>query len=393
MGMGYIGLPTAITFAKAGFEVLGFDINDNLVKSLSEGVLHIVEPGLEEAFKDSVGSGRLTFGSELECADVFIIAVQTPYLELADGRRVSELKYVKTAAKMLAGFVREGNLVVLESTVPPMTLREVEDIIMEVSSLSRDSFFCAHCPERVIPGKMLEELRNNDRVIGARCPKSAQMARELYKTVVTGGEIILTDDITAEMCKLVENTYRDINIAYANELSIVCDSLGIDVYRLIEIANCHPRVNIHTPGVGVGGHCIAVDPWFIHEKFEDITPLIATARRVNDSKPAWVADRISRETAPGQPVCVLGMTYKPDIDDLRESPSIELCARLASLGYPVTVCEPNIASESIAGFINRTLDNALESGDYLVLTLRHSAFIAAKQELAARKVYDCVGLI
>ncbi len=393
MGLGYIGLPTAITFANAGLDVYGFDINEAVVKSLRDGVVHIVEPGLQQAFDAAVSSGRLNFGSELVPADAFLIAVQTPYRVTKDGVKVAELKFVESAALMIAPHLKPGNLVVLESTVPPTTLRKVEEILERVSGLARDDFFCAHCPERVIPGQMLAELKNNDRVIGARLAKAAELAGELYSRVVTGGKLYLTDDITAEMCKLVENTYRDINIAYANELSVVADELGIDVYKLIEIANKHPRVNIHTPGVGVGGHCIAVDPWFITEMFPDKTPLIRNARLVNDGKPSWVAARVERELLPGESVCVLGMTYKADIDDMRESPSIELCKLLAERGVKVSACEPNISAETIDGFDNRTLDEVLRGNDFLVITLKHKRFAEAAAKLSGRRIYDCVGLL
>ena len=339
-----------------------------------------------------MATGRLHFSSKAEPADVFIIAVQTPYRDTPEGKRVSDMSYVESAARTVGGVLRAGNLCVLESTSPPYSTRLVESVVSEVSGLPAGEFMTAHCPERIIPGRMLIELRENDRIIGATRPESAEYAREIYEKVVTKGTIRLTDDLTAEMCKLTENTFRDINIAYANELSKVCDRLGIDVFRLIELANCHPRVNVHQPGVGVGGHCIAVDPWFIHEKFEDITPLIYQARVVNDTKPAWVADRIGRDVAPGARVAVLGMSFKANIDDTRESPSVKLAQILRDRGYEVLACEPFIRGD-VAGFPNHSLEDAVARADYSVLTLAHDPFKARRELIASKPYYDCVGLM
>ena len=392
MGCGYIGLPTAITFTLAGYEVCGFDIQEQVVETLNQGHIHIVEPGLQEAMDQAMATGRLHFSSKAEPADVFIIAVQTPYRDTPEGKRVSDMSYVESAARTVGGVLRAGNLCVLESTSPPYSTRLVESVVSEVSGLPAGEFMTAHCPERIIPGRMLIELRENDRIIGATRPESAEYAREIYEKVVTKGTIRLTDDLTAEMCKLTENTFRDINIAYANELSKVCDRLGIDVFRLIELANCHPRVNVHQPGVGVGGHCIAVDPWFIHEKFEDITPLIYQARVVNDTKPAWVADRIGRDVAPGARVAVLGMSFKANIDDTRESPSVKLAQILRDRGYEVLACEPFIHGD-VAGFPNHSLEDAVARADYSVITLAHDPFKARRELIASKPYYDCVGLM
>lgn len=392
MGCGYIGLPTAVTFTLAGYEVCGFDINDQVVQTLNAGHIHIEEPGLQEALEQALATGRLHFTTAPEPADVFIIAVQTPHRDTPEGKRVSDMRFVEAAAREAASVLRPGNLVVLESTSPPYSTRMVEQLCAEVSGLDPESFMTAHCPERIIPGRMLVELRENDRIIGARKPEVAEYAKSLYAPVVTHGTIRCTDDLTAEMCKLTENTFRDINIAYANELSKVCDRLGIDVFQLIELANCHPRVNVHTPGVGVGGHCIAVDPWFIHEKFEDITPLIYTARTVNDGKPQWVVERIGRDIAPGAKIAVLGMSFKPNVDDARESPSITLAQLLKKAGYEVLACEPHIKG-AVAGFENHTLEDAMAQCDYAVITLAHDVFKEQKALLATKPYYDCVGLM
>lgn len=392
IGCGYIGLPTAVMFALAGYEVCGYDINEQVVAQLNRGHIHIVEPGLQEALERALSMGSLHFSATPEPADVFIICVQTPHKETLEGKRAADLRYVESAAATVAGVLRPGNLCVLESTSPPYTTRLVEKILSEGSGLDAGQFMTAHCPERIIPGRMLQELKENDRIIGATRPEAAQYAKEIYQPVVTGGSIRVTDDLTAEMCKLVENTYRDINIAYANELSLVCERLGIDVFQLVSLANCHPRVNVHTPGVGVGGHCIAVDPWFIHEKFEDITPLIKQARTINDSKPYWVADRVGQEVAPGSCVAVLGMSFKANIDDIRESPSVTLARILQARGYRVLVCEPHVQGD-VAGFENRSLEEVMALCDYAVVTLTHDAFAARKDLIATKPYYDCVGLM
>ena len=392
MGCGYIGLPTAVTFALAGYEVCGFDINEQVVAQLNAGHIHIVEPDLQEALTEALSSGRLHFTTAPETADVFIICVQTPHRDTPEGKRVSDMRFVESAARSVGGVLREGNLCVLESTSPPGSTQLVETIVSEVSGLKPEQFMTAHCPERIIPGRMLLELRENDRIVGATRPEAAAYAKEIYTPVVTKGTIRVTDDLTAEMCKLVENTYRDINIAYANELSKVCDRLGIDVFNLVNLANCHPRVHVHTPGVGVGGHCIAVDPWFIHEKFEDITPLIYEARTINDGKPHWVADRIAQDVKPGGKVAVLGMSFKPNIDDIRESPSVAFAKILRERGYEVLACEPFVQGD-VAGFANHSLEEAMAQCDYAVVTLAHDPFKAQKNLIASKPYFDCVGLM
>lgn len=392
MGCGYIGLPTAITFTLAGYEVCGFDVKQSVVDSLNAGKIHIVEPGLQQAMDQAMATRRLHFTAKPETADVFIIAVQTPYRETDDHKRVSDMRFVESAAREVGSVLRAGNLCVLESTSPPYSTRMVESIVAETSGLAAEEFMTAHCPERIIPGRMLIELRENDRIIGATRSEAAEYAKKIYSRVVTGGTIRLTDDLTAEMCKLTENTFRDINIAYANELSKVCDRLGIDVFQLIELANCHPRVNVHTPGVGVGGHCIAVDPWFIHEKFEDITPLIYQARTVNDGKPQWVAERVSKDVAPGAKIAVLGLSFKANIDDTRESPSVIFADCLRDMGYEVIACEPFIDGD-VAGYRNHSLEEAMALCDYAVVTLAHTPFMQNKALIATKPYYDCVGIM
>ncbi|MDR2670163.1 MAG: nucleotide sugar dehydrogenase [Oscillospiraceae bacterium] len=392
VGLGYIGLPTAVTLTLGGFSVCGADIQPAVVETLRAGRAPVAEPGLDEALAAALASGRLTFTCETPEADAFIITVQTPHLTQSDGVRCADLRFVESAARDVAARLKPGNLVVLESTVPPGTCRRLEAWLAAGSGLAEDEFHVAHCPERVIPGRILRELAENDRIVGARTEAAAHLACGLYRRVATGGRLRVTDDITAEMCKLVENTFRDVNIAYANELSRVAERLGIDVFRLIELANCHPRVNILSPGVGVGGHCIAVDPWFIHGLFPDDTPLIAAARHVNDQKPLLVADAVQRRLAPGARVCVLGLAYKPDIDDLRESPSLALCRALRARGVPVAACEPYAAAAAVDDFDNVPLDAAL-SYDFLVLAVGHTLFKERRADIAARPHYDCTGVL
>lgn len=392
VGMGYIGLPTAITLARAGFSVCGFDVNKSVLATLREGKLHIVEPGLQEALTAAIASGHLSFSDTCPATDAYIICVPTPFFN-ENGKRRADLSYVDSAAATVGKAMRAGALVILESTVPPRTTARMAGILEKESGLSREQFYTAHCPERIIPGQMLRELRENDRIIGASSPEAAALVLEIYEKLVDGGKLHVTNDVTAEMCKLCENTYRDINIAYANELSMICDSLGVDVFELIALANCHPRVNILSPGAGVGGHCIAVDPWFIHEQFEDTTPLILAARQENDRKPIYVADKVAALLDPGKTVAVLGMAYKPNVDDLRESPSIELARALKKRGMRVICCEPNAKSDEVAGFANLTLAQAIDAADFSVITLAHTEFVEGKKTIAAKPFFDCIGLM
>lgn len=394
LGLGYIGLPTSIVLAKAGHKVNGFDPNEEVVKILNQGKIHIVENNVQEEFKKVVDSGNFRAYSEIQPADVYIICVPTPFKEDNKEEKLADLSYVESAAHTVAKVVKEGDLVILESTVPPLTTKMVSDIIEKDTGMAKDKFHTVHCPERVLPGKILYELEHNDRIIGSDREESALMAKNLYESFVKEGTCYITDDITAEMCKLVENTFRDINIAYANELSIICHELGIDVFKLIELANKHPRVNILTPGVGVGGHCIAVDPWFIVEKFGENAKLINTARHVNDFKPLWVSNQIEEEINHDKNVKigVLGLAYKPNIDDLRESPSIVLAEDLIKKGYTVYGCEPNTKKDKIKDIEIKSLEDTLKECDYLVITLANKEFVDEKERIFAKKHYNCIGL-
>jgi UDP-N-acetyl-D-mannosaminuronic acid dehydrogenase len=374
IGLGYIGLPTASTFATHGLRVLGVDVNRQVVDTLRNGALHIHEPGLRTLFQAAIGSRNLIVGLEPEPADAFIIAVPTPFL---DDKR-ADLAYVKSAAQAVVPHLRPGNLVVLESTSPPRTTVDLLAPILESSGLRAGAdFFLAYSPERVLPGQILRELIENARVIGGVDRPSAEAGRDLYATFVRG-EIVLTDATTAEMVKLMENTYRDVNIAVANEFSRLAERLGIDVWEAIAIANRHPRVKILSPGPGVGGHCISVDPWFLVEAAPDLTPLIRTARHVNDSQPQVVVDRVRRLLGDlsGRVIAVLGLAYKPDVDDLRESPAIEVARLLGEGGALVRSFEPYKPDAQLEGLrLAPSLEQALADAELIVLLVRHKPFL------------------
>ena len=394
LGMGYIGLPTAIAFAKAGFSVRGFDVNKKVIETLKSGKIHIVEPSLQEAFEEALKSKKLIPVDKLEKSDVFIIAVPTPFKKDHEDK-IADLSYVESASKLVATVLEENNLVILESTVPPLTTKLMTDILERESGISRDKFMSVHCPERVLPGRILYELEHNDRVIGAERREAGEYTKVIYDAMVKEGTCYITDDITAEMCKLVENTFRDVNIAFANELSVICDKLGIDVFELIKLANKHPRVNILTPGAGVGGHCLAVDPWFIVEKFPKEANVIREARLINDYKPRFIANKVDEilKGNKGLTIGVLGLAYKPDIDDLRESPAMEIAEILRDKGYKVVACEPNVDSKEVNGFKLYNLTEIVDKVDYLVLAQEHREFKEKIEILKDRKIYDCLGII
>lgn len=395
LGMGYIGLPTGITFARAGFKVFGFDVNKSVIDTLKTGKIHIVEPDLQGAYEEALKSGNLIPTSELVEADVYIIAVPTPFKK-NENKKIADLSYVESASKMAAKVLREGNLVILESTVPPQATKLMTDILERESGIPRTEFYTCHCPERVLPGRILHELEHNDRIIGAEQKEAGELARDIYKEIVKVGNIYLTDDITAEMCKLVENTSRDINIAFANELSMICDRLKINVFELINLANKHPRVNILTPGAGVGGHCIAVDPWFIVEKFPMEANIIREARVINDYKPQWIMEQVEKKIAEDKSkvIGILGAAYKPDIDDLRESPSLEIAVNFKEKGYKVLICEPNVSEAEIKGIDNLSLEEVLEKSDFAIITLAHTEFKNNIEKIREKKeIFDCIGLL
>jgi UDP-N-acetyl-D-mannosaminuronic acid dehydrogenase len=394
LGLGYIGLPTASTFATHGLHVTGVDINPEVIGQLNEGEPHIYEPGLRTLVQAALRSGSLTVQSAPCPADAFIIAVPTPFKE----DKKADLKFVISAAEMIVPVLRRGSLVVLESTSPPRTTSDVVQPILERSGLKAGSdFFLAYSPERVLPGQILRELIENARVIGGIDPASAQAGRELYSVFVQG-EIILTDATTAEMVKLMENTYRDVNIAVANEFARLADRFGVDIWEAISLSNRHPRVKVLSPGPGVGGHCISVDPWFLVEAAPDLAQVIRTARQVNDAQPHFVVELVRRalHTLEHKVVAALGLAYKPDVDDLRESPAIEICRLLSAEGADVLAYEPFKTGAQIPGVQTvASLGATLDEADVLLLLVGHTALRqldphVIAQLTKARVAVDCV---
>lgn len=394
VGLGYIGLPTAVVLAEAGHKVKGYDVKRGVRESLKAGKIHIVERYLQEAYEKVKKSGNLRITEEISVSDIYIICVPTPFKEKNEEKK-ADLTYVEAAICEVAAVLKKGDLVILESTVPPHTTAYMTQILAQKSGLAQEEFYTAHCPERVLPGGMLYELRHNDRIIGAAKEEAARRTKALYETFVKEGKCYTCDDITAELCKLVENTFRDINIAYANQLSVICKESGVDVFQLIELANKHPRVNILKPGLGVGGHCLAVDPWFLVEKYRENANLIKAARQMNESKPLWIKEQIMEAIGrdKNRKIGILGMSYKPNIDDMRESPSLVLAQALKRDGYKVEGCEPNSREEKIDGITLRPLDELLLDSDYLVLALAHDEFKDRKVTDCIKKkpYYDCTG--
>ena len=412
IGLGYIGLPTATLFASRKKKVIGVDISEHAVNTINSGRIHIVEPELDMLVHAAVNEGYLRATRTPEPADAFLIAVPTPF----KGDHEPDLSYVEAAARSIAPVLRQGNLVILESTSPVGTTEKLAhwlaeerpDLSFPQQAGETADVQVAYCPERVLPGKVVHELVSNDRVIGGMTHKASEMAVALYKTFVEG-ECFITNARTAEMCKLTENSFRDVNIAFANELSMICDKLGIDVWELIRLANRHPRVNILQPGCGVGGHCIAVDPWFIVNSAPDQARLIRTAREVNDHKPEWVLQKVKLAIADvlaQQPnkkmadvkVACLGLAFKPDIDDLRESPAVEVVQNIAKLGCHVLAVEPNI--EILPRPLGATnikltmLHETISDADVLCVLVKHRQFIEESSLIAGHpKRVDPVGLI
>lgn len=394
IGLGYIGLPTASILATKGYQVLGVDINPNTVETINAGKIHIVEPDLDILVKSAVNSGNLRASLMAEEADVFILAVPTPFKNGDQaGAKIPDLSYVEAATETIVPFLKEGNLVILESTSPVGTTERIRDIIAEhrpdllETTTNISQIFVAHCPERVLPGQILRELVDNDRIIGGVDRTSAEKARNLYKTFCSG-QIHLTNARTAEMAKLVENSFRDVNIAFANELSMICDRLGINVWELIELANRHPRVSILQPGPGVGGHCIAVDPWFIVAAAPEQVQLIRTAREVNDRKPHWVLDRVKAKAERFKKPVIgcLGLAFKANVDDLRESPALDITRELMSSGVgEVLACEPMV-NGAFREFVLFSLEEVLQRADILVVLVDHDEFKMVDGELLKEKV-------
>ncbi|TKI53493.1 nucleotide sugar dehydrogenase [Lysinibacillus mangiferihumi] len=375
VGLGYIGLPTAVMFANHGIKVHGVDVNPAAVKSIQEKKLHIEENGLQERLNKAVDEGFLTASTTPQEADVFIVAVPSPI----NNDNTANLEYVRQATASIVPYVRKGNLVILESTVPPKTVEHImlPELIKANLEFGVD-LFVAHSPERVIPGRIFEELVNNDRIVGGIDPVSAQMTKELYQTFVNG-TIHLTDATTAELVKVMENTYRDVNIAFANELAKMAEKLDVNIWEAIKFANYHPRVNVHFPGPGVGGHCIAVDPWFLVELGGEQAQIIHLSRNTNDSMPSYTAQRtqaiLNENKIAGGKVAVLGLAFKGNVDDMRESPSTIVIDELQNLGLEVISYDPHI-KENKHATQTQSLEEATKDADIIVVLTDHNEFKA-----------------
>lgn len=405
IGLGYIGLPTAAIIARAGMRVHGVDVTRHVVDTINRGEIHIEEVDLDGLVQGVVARGLLTASLEIAPTDVFVIAVPTPFAK--DGRHTPDLTYVLDAARNVARVLKAGDVVILESTSPVGTTEQMRDMIAgERPDLAMPGLCegtpdvsIAYCPERVLPGRILEELTNNDRSIGGITPRCARKALAFYKRFVRG-TCITTDAKSAEMTKLVENAYRDVNIAFANELSIISDAMGLDVWEVIKLANRHPRVSILTPGPGVGGHCIAVDPWFIVAAAPEQSPLIRTARGVNDGKIHHVIAQATAlvEANPGAKVACLGLAFKANIDDFRESPARLVAATLARrFGDRIHVVEPHAAELPRefegTGAVHTDVDSALEDCDVMIVLVDHDVFKSVPlAERATKQVYDTRGI-
>ena len=373
MGLGYIGLPTASLLANRGYKVHGVDVVQKTVDTINAGKIHIVEPDLDTFVQSAVNSGNLVADVKPAQADIFIIAVPTPF----KANHVPNVDYIISATKSIAPYIQEGNIVILESTSPVGTTDLMEETLKN-EGVDTEKIYFAHCPERVLPGKIMHELVHNDRIVGGTTKEATNVTAAFYRTFVTG-QVLETDARTAEMAKLTENSFRDVNIAFANELSMLSDKFGIDVWELIKLANRHPRVNILQPGCGVGGHCIAVDPWFIVDAAKGDAKIIKTAREVNDYKSEWVVEKVKnaaltfeKEHGKKAKVACMGLAFKPNIDDLRESPALYIAQRLRDEGLEILAVEPNIKSHPELNIVDYT--KAVDEADIIVFLVSHKEF-------------------
>jgi UDP-N-acetyl-D-mannosaminuronic acid dehydrogenase len=390
IGLGYIGLPTAALLANRGYDIHGVDVVQSTVDTINRGEIHIVEPELDTFVQAAVNSGKLKADLKPTYADVFIIAVPTPFHE----GFIPNVDYVISATKAIVPFVKEGNIVILESTSPIGTTHLVEQTLKD-ENVDTSKLFIAHCPERVLPGHIMRELVENDRIVGGLTPEATEKTVVFYKTFVSGA-VLSTDAKTAEMAKLTENSFRDVNIAFANELSILCDKFGIDVWELIKLTNRHPRVNVLNPGAGVGGHCIAVDPWFIVHAGGDDAKIIKTAREVNTYKTEWSIEKIKnealifeKENGRKAKIACMGLAFKPDIDDLRESPAIYITKSLISQGFDVLAVEPNISEHKEFEIVE--YKEAIEKADIVTFLVAHKEF--KNIEIFDKKIIDFCGVL
>ena len=404
IGLGYIGLPTAVALATRGVDVVGVDVNADTVKAVSHGEVPFAEPDLAVGVSGAVAMGRLTATTETPQADAYILAVPTPF----NADHTADLSYIKTASEQVAPHLKHGDIVVLESTSPPGTTEQVSrwignlrpDLAMPHDTDGVADIYVAHCPERVLPGRIMIEMITNDRVVGGLTPRCAERAASIYR-VFCQGEILVTDAASAEMAKLVENAYRDVNIAFANELSLISDSLKLDIWEVIRLANRHPRVNVLSPGPGVGGHCIAVDPWFIVGAAPELSRLIKTAREINDGKPHHVANQVIKtsERFRSPTIACLGLTFKANVDDVRESPAVEVVELLAKAlpEVDIVLADPYVdeVPYSLSAYPNLRLERASEAvdnADIVVLLVEHDQFKPlGHTRLGGKVVYDTRG--
>ena len=397
IGLGYIGLPTAALLAGNGYKVVGMDINRHVVETINQGKIHIVEPDLDAFVRSAVSNGMLEAFLEPQAGDIYMICVPTPFHDKSD-IPTPNVEYVISAAKSISKLIKSNDLVILESTSPVGTTDKIRSVFLD-EGVDLKQVHIAYCPERVLPGKIMSELVENDRIVGGLTEAATKEVSSFYRTFVRG-EVLETKAKTAEMCKLTENSSRDVNIAFANELSMICDKEGIDVWELIDLANRHPRVNILQPGTGVGGHCIAVDPWFIVSRDEKNSRLIRTAREINNSKTNWVIEKIKIAIADinakkniKPKVACLGLAFKPDIDDLRESPAVEVATSLSRQDYDVIAVEPNIDNHESLNLID--IDSAIKQSDLLVILVKHKEFLAPEvhQKLKDLNTLDFCGAL
>lgn len=376
MGLGYIGLPTSIIAAKHGIDVIGVDINEKVVEVTNQGILHIIEPGMEEMLQEVIATGKFKAYTTPQESDAYFMVVPTPF----KGDHEPDVSYVEAATRAILPYLKEGDLYVIESTSPIGTTEKMADIIFTERPELKDKIYIAYCPERVLPGNVIYELVHNDRVIGGLTPESTEKAIEFYSQFVQG-ELHRTNCRTAEMCKLTENSSRDVQIAFANELSLICDKAGINVWELITLANRHPRVNILQPGCGVGGHCIAVDPYFITADYPAEARIIATAREINNYKSMWCAEKVRSAILEFElknnckpVVAMMGLAFKPNIDDLRESPSSHIVGKVMQIcnGASILVVEPNVKEHNV--YKLTPYENAFAKADIVVMLTAHDQF-------------------
>lgn len=387
IGQGYIGLPTAALFTTKDCDIVGVDVNEDVVNTLNEGRIHIEEPGIAEIIKKAVESGKYHASLTPEKADAFIITVPTPYIS---ENYSCDLGYVKSACESIIPHLEKGNVVIIESTIAPMSMdNEIKPIFEDAGFVVGEDIFLAHCPERVLPGRIMHELVYNDRIVGGITEKCSQKASEVYGQFVEG-QIMQTEAKTAEMSKCMENTYRDVNIALANELAKVCSEIGVNALEVIELANKHPRVNIHSPGPGVGGHCLAIDPYFIYAKAPETARIIKLSRDTNNSMPDFVVENVKKMLPEGK-IAILGLAYKGNTGDDRESPSYEIIAKLKELGYEMAVFDPHVKIES-------DLKEALKDSELALILSDHNEFKELdydliKKEMKSPIIFDTKGII